>query len=325
MRIVVAIHDLPVWSIPPAAVARLSAALPDDEVVEAREAHDRRALIPTADVLFATKINAEEFTPAAALRWMHSSAVGVAPLLIPEVVASPVVVSNSRGVHSEAIAEHAIALALAMRRGLHVAMRRQAERIWAQTEISEHHVSPLSQSRLLVVGLGTIGARVAAYGAGLGMHVTGIRRRLHLSPPPGVAAVLPPEQLRDALPSADVIVLAVPRTEETRALFGREELAAMKRTAILVNVARGRLIDDAALVEALRANRIGGAALDAFQQEPLPPDHPFWTMSTVLMSPHTAAFAGDYWWPVCALFLENLGRYKRGEALLNVVDKSKGY
>ena len=325
MRIVVAIHDLPVWSIPKAAVARLAEALPDDEVLDAREPAERRSLIPTADVLFATKIKAEEFAHARALRWIHSSAVGVGPLLIPEVVASPVVVSNSRGVHSEAIAEHAIALALAMRRGLHVAMARQAERVWAQAEISHHDVKPLSQSRLLVIGLGTIGARVASYGAGLGMHVTGIRRHLHLAAPPGVTTVLPPEQLRDALPSADVIVLAVPRTEETRALIGRDELAAMKRTAILVNVARGRLIDDEALLEALRANRIGGAALDAFQQEPLPPDHPFWTMPNVLMSPHTAAFAGDYWWPVCALFLENLARYKQGRELVNVVDKEKGY
>jgi phosphoglycerate dehydrogenase-like enzyme len=157
------------------------------------------------------------------------------------------------------------------------------------------------------------------------MHVTGIRRHLQLPSPPGVSAVLPPEQLRDALPSADLIVLAVPRTEETRALIGREELAAMKRTAILVNVARGRLIDDAALLEALRANRIGGAALDAFQQEPLPSDHPFWTMPNVLVSPHTAAFAGDYWQPVCDLFLENLARYKRGAELINVVDKINGY
>jgi len=325
VRIVVAIHDLPVWSIPPAAVARLADALPGDEVLDAREPNERRALIPTAEVLFATRIKADEFAPAHALRWIHSSAVGVGPLLIPEVVKSPVVVSNSRGVHSEAIAEHAIALALAMRRGLHVAMTRQAERVWAQAEISEHDVKPLSQSRLLVIGLGTIGARVAAYGAGLGMHVTGIRRHVHLPAPPGVASVLAPEQLREALPSADVIVLAVPRTEETRALIGRDELALMKRTAILVNVARGRLIDDDALIEALRANRIGGAALDAFQQEPLPPDHPFWTMPNVLISPHTAAFAGDYWQPVVDLFLENLARYKQGQPIMNVVDKGKGY
>ncbi len=325
MKIVVAIHDLPVWSIPPAAVARLAEALPHDEVLDAREPHERRALIPTADILFATKIKPDEFAGAHRLKWIHSSAVGVAPLLIPDVVKSPVIVSNSRGVHSEAIAEHAISLALAMRRGLHVAMARQAERVWAQTEISQHDVKPLSQSHLLVVGLGTIGARVAQFGAGLGMQVTGIRRHVDLAAPTGVTTVLPPDQLRTALSSADVVVLAVPRTEETRALIGRDELALMKRTAILVNVARGRLIDDDALLEALSANRIGGAALDAFQIEPLPPDHPFWTMPNVLMSPHTAAFAGDYWAPVCALFLENLARYRQGKQLVNVVDKRKGY
>ena len=120
-------------------------------------------------------------------------------------------------------------------------------------------------------------------------------------------------------------MLAVPRTEETRALIGRAELAVMKRTAILVNVARGRLIDDAALIDALKNQRLGGAALDAFQQEPLPPDHPFWEMPNVLVSPHTAAFAGDYWAPVVDLFVENIGRFKRGEGLLNTVDKQRGY
>lgn len=325
MRIVVAIHDLPVWSIPQTAVERLAAAVPGDEVVDAREAHERRELIPTADVLFATRLTSEEFANARNLRWIHSSAVGVGPLLVPEVVRSGVIVSNSRGVHSEAIAEHAIALALAMRRSLHVARSKQAEHHWAQEEISRADVTTLTKTTLLVVGLGTIGARVATYGAALGMRVIGIRRHLTLPQPAGVADVLAPERLREGLAAADVVVLAVPRTEETRALIGPVELAVMKPTAILVNVARGRLIDDAALIDALKHGRVGGAALDAFQQEPLPSDHPFWDMPNVLISPHTAAFAGDYWAPVVKLFLENLKRYKRGEELLNVVDKRKGY
>src|SRR5438552_13770628 len=279
MRIVAAIHDPPVWSIPVEAVARLAAALPGDDVVDARETDERRRLIPTADILFATKLKAEEFAPA--LRWIHSSAVGVAPLLIPEVLRSDVIVTNWRGVHSETIAEHAIALALAMRRSLHTARTRQAEHRWAQAEISENDVDTLRRTTMLVVGLGTIGSRIASFAAGLGMHVIGVRRHVSLPRPTGVAEVLAPDQLRDGLAAADVVVLAVPRTEETRALIGRAELAVMKRTAILVNVARGRLIDDAALIDALKNQRLGGAALDAFQQEPLPPDHPFWEMPNV--------------------------------------------
>ena len=325
MRIVVAIHDLPVWTIPPAEVARIAASLPGDEVHDARERDERRRLIPTADILFATRLHADEFVPATRLRWIHSSAVGVGGLLIPEVVASDVVVSCSRGVHSEAIAEHALALALALRRNLPLAVRRQDERQWAQAEISGKRVATLGGTHMLVVGLGTIGARVARFAAGMGMRVTGIRRRLDEPPPPGVSSVLPPEQLRSALAEADVVVLALPRTEETRAFIGQAELDAMKPTAILINIARGRLVDEPALIRALESGRLAGAGLDAFQQEPLPSDSPLWRLPNVLLTPHTAAFAGDYWPPVVDLFLENVARFKRGETIINVVDKERGY
>jgi len=124
---------------------------------------------------------------------------------------------------------------------------------------------------------------------------------------------------------ADVVILALPRTTETRALVGDTEFEAMRPTAILINIARGRLIDDDALVRALESGRIAGAGLDAFQEEPLPPAHPFWRLPNVLITPHTAAFAGDYWPPVVDLFLENMRRYKEGLPLINVVDKKAGY
>jgi len=325
MRIVVSIHDLPVWSIPASEVARLAAALPGDEVVDARDPEARRREFASADVLFATRIKPEEFARAAQLRWIQSSAVGVGPLMRPEVVQSSVVVTNARGVHSEAIAEHAIALMLAVRRSLHVAVRRQEQAEWAQTEISRAPVGTASKSRVLVVGLGSIGSRVAAMAAGLGMRVTGIRRRLDAPAVAGVTELLPPERLRDALAAADVVILAIPRTEETRALIGPAELDVMKPNAILVNVARGRLVDEPALIRALESGAIAGAGLDAFTEEPLPPESPFWRLPNVLVSPHTAAFAGDYWAPVVDLFLENIGRFKRGQPLVNVVDKALGY
>lgn len=325
MRIVIAIHDLPVWSIPASEVDRIARALPGDEIVDARESEARRQAYPEADILFATRLGADEFTLARRVRWIHSSAVGVGTLLSPALVKSDVVVSNSRGVHSEAIAEHAMALALGVRRQLHTAVRRQGQREWAQQEIYERHVPTLSQTRLLVIGLGTIGARVAAQAAGMGMRVTGIRRRIGEPLPPGVSEVLPPERLREALGTADVVVLALPRTEETRALIGRPEFEAMKRSAVLVNVARGRLVDEAALVEALETGRIAGAGLDAFQQEPLPADHPLWRLPNALITPHTASFSGNYWPPVVDLFLENFARFRKGEALVNVVDKGRGY
>jgi len=325
MRIVVSIHDLPVWSIPASEVSRLQTELPDDEIVDARDLEARRREFESADVLFATRIRPDEFARAARLRWIQSSAVGVAGLLPREVVDSPVVITNARGIHSEAIAEHAVALALAVRRSLHIAVRRQEAAEWAQAEISRRPVATVTKTRMLVIGLGTIGARVAAMAAGLGMHVTGIRRRTAEAPVPGVSDLLPPARLRDALAEADVVVLALPRTEHTRAILGAAEFEAMKRTAILVNVARGRLVDEAALVHALETGTIAGAGLDAFAEEPLPPASPFWKLPNVLISPHTAAFAGDYWAPVVDLFLNNLARFKRGDALVNVVDKHLGY
>jgi phosphoglycerate dehydrogenase-like enzyme len=325
MRLVIAVHDPPVWTIPAAEVARIAAALRDVEVVDTRDEAARAQAMPAADVMLATRLSAEEAAGAARVRWIHSTAVGVGGLLQPAVLDRPIVVTNSRGTHGEAIAEHAIALTLALRRRLHIAHARQAERRWAQDEISRARVPVLSQSRLLVLGLGGIGSRVAALGAGLGMRVEGIRRRLDAPVPPGVARVRPMRELHEALAAADVVILALPGTPETRALIGAPELAAMARGAVLVNVARGRLVDDDALASALTSGHLGGAAMDAFEREPVLPDHPFWTLPNLIITPHTAAFAGDYWPPAVDLFLENFGRFRRGEPLVNVVDKAHGY
>jgi phosphoglycerate dehydrogenase-like enzyme len=325
MRIVVSIHDLPVWSIPDAEIERIAAMLPDDDVLGAREADERRAAFSSADVLFATKIRSDEFLSAPGIRWMHSSAVGVGPLLPREVVESSVVVSNSKGVHSEAIAEHAVALMLAVRRGLHLARDRQSAAVWAQEELQAREVPVAVASHVLVIGLGSIGARVAEMCAGLGMRVSGVRRHSARPVPACIARVWEPSHLRDALAEADAIVLAAPQTDDTRAMIGRDELAAMKPNAVLVNVSRGKLVDDDALIAALEAGRLAGAGLDAFRREPLPADSPYWRLPNVLVSPHTASFAGDYWAPVVDLFLENVRRFKAGDPLLNVVDKRLGY
>jgi phosphoglycerate dehydrogenase-like enzyme len=184
---------------------------------------------------------------------------------------------------------------------------------------------PISKSRLLVVGLGEIGGRVAKLAAGLGFTVTGLRRRLDQPVPDGVGRVIGVASLLEELPRTDVLILAAPRTSETGAMIGRAEFAAMKQTAVLVNGGRGRLVDEGALVEALRTNRIGGAAIDAFEREPVPPDHPLWTFPNVLLTPHVAAFGSDYWTPAVDLFLENVARFSAGQPLKNIVDKRSGY
>jgi len=161
-----------------------------------------------------------------------------------------------------------------------------------------------------------------------GIRVSGIRRRPAGSPEPtiaGVDDVLSPERLPELLAKSDVVVLAVPHTPETKQLIGRAELDRMKRGAFLVNIARGKLIDDSAVADALRDGRLGGAALDVFTREPLEASSPYWDLPNVIVTPHTSGAMQDYWTPLVALFGENLRRFEKGEPLVNVVDKIAGY
>jgi phosphoglycerate dehydrogenase-like enzyme len=325
MRIVAAQHDPPVWTLPAAQVRRIAQALPDDTVVDARSPEERLAAFAEADVIISARMSADEVAAARNLKWVQSTAVGVEWLKALMESGRDVLITNVRGVHSDTIAEHAIALVLALRRRLHVAAARQATRTWSQTELQEVRNPPLSESRLVVVGLGAIGSRVAVLARGLGMRVTGVRRRPDQPVPDAVEQVTGPEGLKAALASADAVVLAAPKTAETRAMIGAEELAVMRPSAVLVNAARGRLIDDAALVDALERGVIAGAGLDAFGREPLPDADPLWRLPNVLITPHTAPFGGDYWEAAVDFFLQNMTRFRRGEPLVNVIDRAGGY
>jgi len=325
MRIVAAQHDPPVWTLPAAQVRRIAQALPDDTVIDARSPEERLAAFAEADVIISARMSADEVAAAKNLKWVQSTAVGVEWLKALMESGRDVLITNVRGVHSDTIAEHAIALVLALRRRLHVAAARQATRTWSQTELQEVRNPPLSESRLVVVGLGAIGSRVAVLARGLGMRVTGVRRRPDQPVPDAVEQVTGPEGLKAALASADAVVLAAPKTAETRAMIGAEELAVMRPSAVLVNAARGRLIDDAALVDALERGVIAGAGLDAFAREPLPDADPLWRLPNVLITPHTAPFGGDYWEAAVDFFLQNMTRFRRGEPLVNVIDRAGGY
>jgi phosphoglycerate dehydrogenase-like enzyme len=325
LRLVVHIHDLPVWTVPPAQVERIRAALPDVDVVDTRSDAECRAAVPGADVMLATRIRPDTLAAADRLRWVHSSAVGVGGLPLAALAAKGVVVTNARGIHAATIAEHTMALMLALRRQLPAAMQRQAAGQWSQDELSTLVVPAASATRVLVVGIGSIGARVAAHAAAMGMSVVGIRRHPERTPPPGVERVYAADQLHALLPTVDVVVLAAPRTDETGALIGATELALMKPTALLINIARGGLIDEPALIDALSTGRLGGAGLDVVSREPLDPASPLWTLPNVIITPHTAAFAGDYWTPVVDAFLQNMKHFRAGAPLDNLVDPELGY
>jgi phosphoglycerate dehydrogenase-like enzyme len=175
-----------------------------------------------------------------------------------------------------------------------------------------------------IIGLDSIGLEVAQAASGFGMRVWAIRKRVD-EPTPFVERILPPDRLNELLASSDVIVLSAPLTPETRQLINADTLAMMKRGAFLINIGRGRLIDDEAVAAALRSGQLGGAALDVFTREPLDPGSPFWDLPNVIVTPHMSGAMEDYWTPLVALFAENLRRFERGEALLNVVDKRAGY
>ena len=182
----------------------------------------------------------------------------------------------------------------------------------------------IANSNVLIVGMGAIGGAVADRMTQLGARVTGIRRR-HTQVHQAVAQLSTPDRLQTLLPDADVVVISAPHTRDTRGMIGPAELSVMKRDAVLVNVSRGQLIDEAALATALERGAIGGAALDVFVDEPLPADSPFWTLPNVLITPHTSGFRPDHWDAAVALFADNLRRFEEGRDLINVVDKVAGY
>jgi phosphoglycerate dehydrogenase-like enzyme len=327
VNVLVLIHSpFRMWNIPPGHVERLRAGFPQHRFVHAADDQEGATLIGDVEIAFSSQIHREQLAAAAGLQWIHSPAAGVGGMLYPEMLQRPVVLTNSRGLAADTIAEHTIAVTLVMFRRLHVAVRRQAERRWAQDEITRPSANrAIAGARVLIVGLGAIGSAVGAKFDALGAHVTGIRRQPGAGLLPGVAEVSGPSRLSERLSSSDVVVIAAPHTVETHHLIGAPEIGAMSPDALLVNVSRGKLVDERALIDALASGRIGGAALDVFEHEPLSSDSALWTLPNVLVTPHTSGFRPDHWDAATALFADNLRRFEAGQPLLNVVDKNAGY
>lgn len=327
MRILVAIYsDFQSWCIPDAQVDALRRMFPEHSFVRADSDDETLAAIAEADVAFSSRITRAHLAAAPRLRWIHSPAAGVGAMLFPEMVHSAVVMSNSRGNSSTTIAEHVMAVTLVLLRDLRLAWRRQGEKTWAQNEFDAGtSIRTIRGARVLIVGLGSIGLETARLAAAFGARVVGIRRRPDGSAPAGVEAVVAPERLLDELPSADVVVLSAPQTAATLHLIDDRALARMKQDAVLVNVARGKLIDEGALLRALETGRLRGAALDVFEHEPLDPGSPLWDRRDVLITPHVSGFHAGHWPRATQLFADNLRRFVAGQPLVNLVDKHAGY
>ena len=314
------------WNMPDAYVERLRREFPEHTFVRASSDGEALERIPDAEVAFGARFTPDHLAAAGRLRWIQSPAAGVGNLLFPELVSSPVELTNNRGNSAATIAEHVIAVTLALLRGLPLAWRRQVERVWAQDEINAGPaMRTLRESRVLVVGLGSIGAGVARLAASFGAHVVGVRRRTDQPAPAGVTAVVAPDRLAEQLPLADVVVVAAADTSGTVRLIGAPELALMKDDAVLVNVSRGSLVDETALTRMLETGRLRGAALDVFEHEPLAAGSPLWARHDVLVTPHVAGFHKEHWDIVIGTFSENLRRFAAGEPLVNRVDKKAGY
>jgi phosphoglycerate dehydrogenase-like enzyme len=321
------ISPAPAWVMPRAFAERLRRDFPQHTFLDAWDRDTVRALLPQADVAFTPFVDRDVFASATRLRWVQSPAVGVGSLMFPELLASDVVLTSARGIRARSIAEHVLTVTLALSRLLPLALRAQADRRWAQAELegADVDVRLVQGQRMGIIGLGAIGLEVAKLATPLGFRVTAIRRRTDQPVPDFVEAVWTPDRLRDLLAESDVVVLAAPHTPDTKRLIGARELDYVKRGAFVINVARGKLVDDDALIAALRDGRVGGAALDVFSEEPLAASSPYWDMRNVIITPHTSGALRDYWTPLVALFSDNLRRFESGQPLLNVVDKAAGY
>jgi phosphoglycerate dehydrogenase-like enzyme len=282
-----------------------------------REERLRRAT--TAEVILAGHWSEELWKAAPRLRWVQSWGAGVEWILTPAFVASPILLTNAQGIYATPIAEHVLGFMLHFARAFDCHVRHQAEHAWQHAEVRE-----LRGSTLAIIGLGGIGAEVARLAKGFGMRVIAVRRRPD-RPAPDADAVRGPDALPWLLGESDFVALCAALTPNTRHLIGETELRRMKPTAYLINIGRGELVDEEALIAALRDKRIAGAGLDVFAQEPLPSDSPLWDLPNLLITPHTSGNSPRSHARLMDLFCENLRRYLAGEELLNVVDKAEGY
>jgi phosphoglycerate dehydrogenase-like enzyme len=300
--------------------------LPDDvRVVASQSAEFFDTSVAEAEIVFAGLGTAgllrQLWPRAERLVWVHSLSAGVEGLLFPELVESPVILTNARGVFRRSLAEFTIAAALFFAKDLRRMVASQRACVWDPFDIEELHGRTMG-----IVGYGEIGRGVAERAHAFGMNLLALRRRPELcAADPLIAEAFAPERRLEMISRCDYLVLASALTPATRGMIGAREIAAMKPNAVLINVGRGPVVEEAALVQALSARRIRGAALDVFEVEPLPAGHPFYSLDNLLLSPHCADHTAGWLEMAVQFFVDNCRRYLAGEPLWNVVDKRQGY
>lgn len=320
--------DRPIWRMPDTVPVQLAAALPADWQLETVQAPvssrgdggsvsaEAIAAARGAEIYIGAGVPQPVFLAAQpTLRWAHSTTAGISSFLYPEMVQSDVAFTNSAGIHAPPMAETVLAMMLHFARGLDFAIRSQRAGEWDQEPYIEGDapVREIAGSRLTVVGAGGIAHEIEQRARPLGIEVTLLDSKTTRA------------QFEQALRGTDYLVLAVPDTPKTRGMIGPTELDLLQRGTVLINVARGSVVDEKALVAALQAGRLRGAGLDVFSTEPLPADSPLWRLPNVLITPHVSAVTRSFWDRQLKLILENLRAYLTGQPLHNLVDKQRGY
>jgi phosphoglycerate dehydrogenase-like enzyme len=328
-------HRFSLWTAPDWFVEKLRVEFPDTTFIHRRSYNGIENDLRDAEIVVSWSLNAEQMRSGAKLKWIHSTAAAIHQLLIPEIVNSNIILTNARSVHGPVVAEHVLSLMFALAKHLPSATRFQQQHQWGQDAMT-HLQPPLRELRdgtLGLIGVGAIGSHVARVASAMGMRVVAVRA----NPDKGVDwlensisdrsrnQVHGPDGLHQMLGESDFVVLSAPVTSKTTKVIDREALTKMKPDAYLINVGRGALVDEHALAEALRSKQIGGAALDVFEQEPLPSDSPLWDLENVIVTPHQGGLSHKLWERQYKLFSENLRRYQARESLLGLVDKAAGY
>lgn len=326
MKVLISIQQ-PVkqWQIPPEGVDTLRRRFPHIEFVHASTDEQRAEGLKTCDVVYTWILKSAELAAAPHVKWVHTSAVAVETLCLGDLFARGIVVSNTRAVQAVPIAEHVMAVVLALAKQLPFAIDNQRQARWAQNEFMGERLPWLLKGKTLgVIGVGTIGTEIARRARAFGMEVIAMRRRVGANVE-GFERIFGPEQLYQFLSLCNVLVIAAPLTPQTHSLLGAAQFAQLPKGAIVVNVGRAKIIDTDALVDALKSGHLGGAALDVFPQEPLPAEHALWKTPNVIVTPHTSGFRQGHWDEVIEVFAENIERYQRGEPVKFRIDPEFGY
>jgi phosphoglycerate dehydrogenase-like enzyme len=303
---------------------KIRQAAPEAEliIIKNKEEWEKRAeeLTTKAEVVFG-RLPFARIRELPHLRWVQQDFAGSDWLQnFPDLIEKDFILTNASGVHAIPIAEHILAMMLALARDFPYSFRKQHDRQWGR----RGKVIELEGTTLGVIGLGKIGEKTAEKAKGLNMKVLATRRNPERSSP-YVDQMYGTDGLMELLSQADWVVISAPMTPETRGMIGEKELRNMKKSAHIINIARGSIIQERVLIKALQERWIAGAGLDVFEKEPLPPDSPLWDMENVIITGHFAGSTPFYFDRVLEIFLENLKRYRSSEPLINVVDKQRGY